>query len=94
MATRVSWGFADITISFDMETPKGASARGGPVKWQGERVHSAGVAEDTALCMPRRAAQEEPEFLLHGFLHPMRSSINSKTVFPAGGCALGAGTET
>jgi len=77
-----------------METPKGASARGGPVVWQGERVHSAGAAQGFALCMPRRAAQEEQVFLLHGFLHPMRSSINSKTVIPAGDCALGAGTET
>src|SRR5580700_3947341 len=29
MATRVSCGFAEITISFDMETPHGASDGGG-----------------------------------------------------------------
>jgi hypothetical protein len=59
MATRVSWGFADITISFDMETPQGASGRGGHVDWQGERARSVGMAEGHALCKPRRAAQEE-----------------------------------
>jgi hypothetical protein len=59
MATRVSWGFADITISFDMETPQGASGRGGHVCLQGERTRSVGVAEGCALCKPRRAAQEE-----------------------------------
>jgi hypothetical protein len=57
MATRVSWGFADITISFDMETPQGASGRGGHVGWQGERARSVGVAENHTMCKPRRAAQ-------------------------------------
>ncbi|HTC92039.1 MAG TPA: hypothetical protein VK699_01140 [Terriglobales bacterium] len=42
-----------------METPQGASGRGGHVDWQGERARSVGMAEGHALCKPRRAAQEE-----------------------------------
>jgi hypothetical protein len=61
-----------------METPKGASARGGPVDWQGKRTRSAGVVKSRALRTPRRAAQEEPVLFLDRFLHPMRSSIKSK----------------
>jgi hypothetical protein len=83
MATRVSWGFADITISFDMETPQGASGRGGHVEWQGERARSVGVAECHINCKPRRAAQEEPVLSLDCFLHPMHSSVNSNVKFRA-----------
>jgi len=43
-----------------METPQGASGRGGHVDWQGERARTVGVAQGYAFCKPRRAAQEEP----------------------------------
>src|SRR3984957_1913616 len=49
MATRVSCGFAEITISFDIYTPHGASDGGG--------TH-AGAEQDDSLNSARRAAQE------------------------------------
>ncbi|MGC2666992.1 MAG: hypothetical protein WA305_23085, partial [Candidatus Acidiferrales bacterium] len=67
MATRVSCGFADITISFDMETPHGASGRGGARR----RARSTGVGQGNALRWPQRAAQEKPFGLCGLFPHPM-----------------------
>jgi len=57
-----------------MEAPQGASARGGTH----ERARSAGVAKISDLPTPRRAAQDNHVLLEDDFLHPMRSSINSK----------------
>jgi hypothetical protein len=74
MATRVSWGFADITISFDMDTPHGASDRAG-ARMRAERP--AGVAEGCALYLPRRAVQERTIAFLDRFPHPMHSSIQN-----------------
>jgi hypothetical protein len=66
MATRVSWGFAEITISFDMNTPSGAPDRGGARACS----RSTGVGQGHALRWPLRAAQERS--LLHEcFPHPM-----------------------
>src|SRR6202795_3334982 len=67
MATRVSWGFADITISFDMDTPSGAPERGGA---RG-RARSTGVGQGRALRWPLRAAQERLLLLHECFPHPM-----------------------
>jgi hypothetical protein len=67
MATRVSCGFAEITISFDMKTPKGASERSGaPI-----RARLTGVGQGDAYCSPQRAAQERLLKLSVGFPHPM-----------------------
>jgi|ERR1700720_2480344 hypothetical protein len=78
MATRVSCGFAEITISFDIETPHGASDGGGTQ----ERAHAARVAQGTALYLPRTAAREKPVALLDCSAHPMRLSFQIKS--PAG----------
>src|ERR1700730_8735720 len=78
MATRVSCGFAEMTISFDMETPHGASDGGGVH----ERAHPASVAQGTALDLPRTAAQEKPVALLDSSAHPMHPSFQNR--IPAG----------
>jgi len=57
-----------------MEAPQGASARAATH----QRPRSAGVAKNTALPTPRRAAQDNHVLLEDDFLHPMRSSIISK----------------
>jgi hypothetical protein len=73
MATRVSWGFAEITISFDMETPHGASDSGGTHL----RARSTGVADGNCRCPPGRSIWEKPLMLPAHFPHPMRSSIRN-----------------
>jgi hypothetical protein len=67
MATRVSCGFAEITISFDMNTPHGASERSGTRK----RARLTGVGHSNTLCSPQRAAQERLFDICGGFPHPM-----------------------
>ena len=67
MATRVSWGFADITISFDIEAPHGAPDRGGAR----DLARSTGVGQGLALRWPPRAAQERLLALHVCFPHPM-----------------------
>jgi len=52
MATRVSWGFAEITISFDMKTPQWASDGGGHAEGESERTGSASMARRTILLCP------------------------------------------
>src|SRR5208282_2657898 len=74
MATRVSCGFADITISLDMYTPNCASDRGGAHE---RSTRAAGVAQGCALGVPRGAVLERPIAYANRFPHPMRSSIQN-----------------
>src|ERR1700683_2047288 len=72
MATRVSCGFAEMTISFDIYTPHGASDGGG--------TH-ASAEQDVGLDSARRAAQERLIRLCDCFPH--RCLPDLKIEFPA-----------
>src|SRR5271155_5495351 len=87
-APRVSWGFSDINISFDMNTPRGAPDRGGARV----RARSTGVGQGGALRWPLRAAQERLPLLHQCFPHPMLTLlkiwITGRRIF------RGSGTDT
>src|ERR1700722_18889847 len=80
MATRVSCGFAEITISFDIYTPHGASDGGG--------TH-ASAEQDDSLNSARRAAQERLLKLCVSFPHrclpdlkiEFRPAVNPRLVY-------------
>jgi hypothetical protein len=68
-----------MTISFDMETPHGASGRGGARR----RARSTGVGQGNALHWPQRAAQEKPFGLCGLFPHPMLTRFKKVDFRPA-----------
>src|SRR6202161_4828553 len=72
MATRVSCGFAEMTISFDIYTPHGASDGAAP---------PASAGKDDSLDSARRAAQERLIRLCDCFPH--RCLPDLKIEFPA-----------
>src|ERR1700722_5956699 len=68
MATRVSWGFAEITISFAIsKTPIDASERDGAHMC----AMPTGAREGCTFWPPRRIAWEEPNLQQGVFLLPM-----------------------
>jgi hypothetical protein len=79
MATRVSWGFADITISFDIGLKLLAEHRRAAVHTRARTA--AGAAQEAALHPPRTATCEKVVALLNCTAQPMRPSF--RTGFPA-----------
>src|SRR5579864_4541470 len=81
MATRVSWGFAEMTISFDIiEAPIYASERDGAHLC----AKPTGAREGCTFWPPRRIAWEEPKLQQGVFLLPMHSktqNLNSRRDF-------------
>src|SRR5271165_6962753 len=86
MATRVSWGFADITISFDICLKLLAEHRRAAVHTRART--GAGMAREAALRPPRTATCEKVVALLNCAAQPMRPSFRAG--FPTRGSRGGS----